>query len=338
VGAAIALIDGATVRDPELCFDLAAAWGRGKRIALLADCAERREQLPPQLQKTEIVPRVDRTALASFVEDLAFDLGLRPRIGQDAQRAIEQLSSAPPPPDPRSNGAPANGSHTAGAEVRRGFQIAPRPPAIPSEVFGNDEVTADDELELMSGEDVEPVPERELPGFISGDSCELSLEAGRAISECSFHRDEGGNFAAELGRSFGRFIDAVGGNWRELERLGDVDGWLGATDNLLASLPPNKKHISEWYELGFQFSTLHSIAEQGWPLDPEQRAAYQELWNQAMTAFLQAAESAQITTLKAQRVQVLLENLIGPEPQRDYTNVARSLHELRSLAEQADRF
>lgn len=342
VGAAIALVDADAVRDPQVCFDLAAAWARGKRIALLADSPEQRAQLPPQLGQAHVVARMDRAGIVSLVEDLAFDLGLSPRHGQDAQRALEQLSSAPPPPDPAAAGA-------NGGPAGRGVERMAPPPAVPSEVedsmpppalaaspmFGRDEVTADEEFELVGDAEVEaltgpqPLREGDVP-------CELSLEAGRAISECSFHRDNGGDFT-ELERSFGPFIEAVGGNWPELKRLGDVEVWLSATDNLLESLAPERKHVSEWYELGFQFSTLQSIAEQGLPADPEQRAVYQELWGQSMTAFRESAENAGVEARSVRRLHALLENLIGPEPQRDYTNVARSLQELRALADEADR-
>lgn len=333
IGAAIALVDGAAVRDPQLCFDLAAAWARGKRIALLADSSALRDQLPTQLGRAQVIARMDRAGLASMVEDLAFELGLSPRLGQDAQRALELLSSAPPPPDKETNGTPAHDSTTdAYAEARD----LPMTAAVPSEVADNGELTSDDELEL-SDADVEPLREPELPSQLDAVSRELSLEAGRAISECSFHRDEQGDFSIELERSFGRFVDAVGGNWPELKRLGDIDVWLGATDNLLQSLPQDSQHISEWYELGFQFSTLRSIAEHGLPADPTERAVYEELWNQSMAAFRESAKSARIAAREARRVQKLLENLIGPEPQRDYTNVARSLQELRVLAEEADR-
>jgi hypothetical protein len=331
VGAAIALVDGATVHDPQLCFDLAAAWARGKRIALLADSSERRDELPAQLGRTQVVARVDRAGLVAMVEDLAFELGLSPRLGQDAQRALEVLSSAPPPAD-----KPTNGQHSQSAGGYAVVQAVPETAAIPIEAVANDEITSDDEVEL-SDADFEPLREPETAKPSNAASRELSLEAGRAISECSFHRDEGGDLSDELERSFGRFIDSVGGNWGELKRLGDVELWLGATDNLLESLPQESRHISEWYELGFQFSTLRSIAEHGLPADPMERAVYQELWDQSMTAFRESAKSARVAAREARRVQALLENLIGPEPQRDYTNVARSLHELRSLAAEADR-
>jgi hypothetical protein len=381
--AAIALVDDHAIGDAQLWFDLAAAWARGKRVAVLADHAERRTQIPLQLGGGEVIDRLDRSAIVGLVEDLAFQLGVRPRIGQDAQRAIQQLSSAPPPmavekevPTVR---PPAAQTRSGGATGVDTIEAMPPPPAVPNELRAEADVTDPDvtqpaavqpapvsepEPEPISPEpepEPEPISATALPAEPADDgdayelndgdfeplrafepelapvSCQLSLEAGRAISECSFHREEGENLIAELERSFGCFIDAVGGNWLELKRLGDVEVWLGATDNLLASLPPHKTYIASWYEVGFQFATLHSIAAQGVPNDPEQLAVFQELWEQSMTAFRQAAEIVQVGARDLRRQQALLENLIGPEQRRDYSNIGRSLDELRGLAQAADR-
>jgi hypothetical protein len=368
--AAIALVDADAFKDPQLWFDIAAAWARGKRVAVVADSAARRAQMPQQLAgDAEVIERVDREALVALIEDLAFDLGVRPRIGIEAQRALELLSSAPPPP-PVALGEQdmptvrASIATLANASAFAAAEAVPPAPAAPAELNGRvaDRGTdaayelSDHDFEQVpafepfaeidaAGEEVEaeapldPLPDLEPPA--DSVSCQLSLEAGRAISECSFHRGAGGDFSDELQldleRSFGCFIDAVGGNWMELKRLGDTDLWLGATDNLLEGLEPRRRYIADWYEIGFQFAALHSIAGQGIPDEPEQRAMYEQLWEQSMQAFQSSAESASVDPRERRRQQALLENLIGPESRRDYTNVARSLQELRALAEAADR-
>jgi hypothetical protein len=357
VGAAIAFLDQGSLAERQLWFDLAAAWARGKRIALIADSDQWRTELPAQLHDAMLISRVDRDALASLVEDLAFDLGVNPRLGKDAQRALNSLSSAPPPP-PTKQPEGRNGAAVAPPPppvvIRAASQVAGSvpPPARPSparspqsDAADLDELLADaDDVAEVGADEVEPLRDNdddlalEPPlGQARDNPCTLSLEAGRAISECSFHRGEGEDFAAELEETFGRFIDLVGGNWSELKRLGDVDVWLGATDNLLESLPSSKRHLSEWYEMGFQLTTLRSIAEQGTPADPSDRTVFDEMWGQSMSAFREAAHNAQVAAHEVRHVQSLLENLIGPEPQRDYANVGRSLKELRGLAESADR-
>lgn len=405
--AAIALVDDGALGDAQLWFDVAAAWARGKRVAVLADHADRRSQLPLQLGSDEVIERVDRDAVVGLVEDLAFALGVRPRIGQDAQRAIQQLSSAPPPPvaaaprqevptvrPPKSDPAAAKRINGAAMAAESDLlESVPPPPSIPSELRAETDATEpdvtrpavvaadvtplrkapafeappieaieealdalaampsdpppeeletesesessdDDAYELKDG-DYEPL--RALEPELAPVSCQLSLEAGRTLSECAFHREEGGNFIAELEGSFGCFIDAVGGNWLELKRIGDIEVWLAATDNLLETLQGPKQYIADWYEVGFQFATLQSLITQGVPTDPEQLAVFQELWDQSMAALKRAGESAQVAPRELRRQQALLENLIGPEQRRDYSNIARSLDELRALAQAADR-
>jgi hypothetical protein len=346
--AAIALVDASAFGEPQLWFDVAAVWSRGKRVALVADSATRRQQVPLQLTGGNVIEREDRDALVSLIEDLAFDLGVRPRIGHDAQRAMELLSSAPPP-------APGSGPLRApelDVPTVRATVAVPNP--MVAAAFIMEESTAVEngveaaliEPYELSDQDVEPYEELDPIADVESDleqdaldsvSCQLSLEAGRAISARSFHPDAREDFTVDLERSFGCFIDAVGGNWLELKRLGDTELWLGATDNLLETLDPKKKYIADWYEVGFQFAALQNIAEQGIPEDPEQRAVYQEAWEQSMHAFQKSAESAAVPARELRRQRALLENLIGPESRRDFANVEQSLHELRALAEAADR-
>ena len=344
--AAIALVDGPSFADPQLWFDIAAAWSRGKRVAIVADCATRRSQVPLQLAGNgNLIERDDREALVSLIEDLAFDLGVRPRIGQDAQRALELLSSAPP-------SAPSSMPPRAAdldVPTVRAVVVMPSLDAVPFAL----EQTAPVDLaaELEPEPDAEPIYEADEPyelndqdveqvgvpdGETHGVSCQLSLEAGRAISECSFHRETQRD-VTDLERSFGCFVDAVGGNWLELKRLGDTELWMGATDNLLETLQPDKRYIADWYEVGFQFAALQNIAEQGVPQEPEQRAIYQDVWTRSMEAFQRSAQSAAMPARELRRQRALLENLIGPETLRDYANAELSLSELRALAEAADR-
>jgi hypothetical protein len=348
--AAIALVDAAALGEPQLWFDVAAVWSRGKRVALVTDTTSRKQQVPLQLTGNgSVIEREDRDALVSLIEDLAFDLGVRPRIGHDAQRAIELLSSAPPPPlsaaDSTAPRAPELDAPTVRATVvvpnahvaaLEAEEIAAVDEAVEAEL-GDAYELSDNEVEQLEEldplEDVQSIDNDALDSV----SCQLSLEAGRAISTCSFHPDALEAFATDLERSFGCFVDAVGGNWLELKRLGDTELWLGATDNLLDTLGPKKKYIADWYEVGFQFAALQSIAEQGIPEDPEQRAAYQEAWQRSMDAFQKSAEKAAVPPREVRRQRALLENLIGPASRRDYANAELSLHELRALAEAADR-
>jgi hypothetical protein len=73
------------------------------------------------------------------------------------------------------------------------------------------------------------------------------------------------------------------------------------------------------------------------PEDLEERAATQEMWNRSMAQLRTSAASAGVVPREIRRLQALLENLIGPEPKRDYANIGRALDALRDHAAAADR-
>jgi hypothetical protein len=168
-------------------------------------------------------------------------------------------------------------------------------------------------------------------------SSRMALEAGRALSDCVFNREEGLDFQKELDEPFGRFVDAMGGSWAELSKLQDVDVWLGATENLLQNLPNEGRRIGAWYEVGYELAILHNLAGQGLFDTEEKRAEAERLWRKALERFLIRAENASIPYEDLARVLSLLENLVAPRSERDLANIARSLDELRTQAAGADR-
>jgi hypothetical protein len=347
--AVIALVDESSVGLNQFWFDLAAAWTTSRRVSVVLGIPELRSTLPVQLQQSHVVIRPDRDALRTLVEDLAFDMGISPRMGRDAMDMLDQMSSAPPPP------AELGSAAMAGADLatprRAGdsdfvdtppFDLlsdVPLPARVPQLVSdGIEDMPELDPLDLV--EEPEPEAEHAVSTFsqtMTRLRCEVALEAGRSIAECSFHREDGGDYAGELQDSFGRFIDAIGGRWNELVRLGDLELWLGATDNLLESLPASARAVAEWYEIGFQYATLKCIAEQGLPDDVDERAVYDEMWARSMQQLWESAESAQLPRRETRRVQAQLENVIGPIAYRDYGNLAASLETLRDMARNADR-
>ncbi|MDD9937669.1 MAG: hypothetical protein OXT09_28925 [Myxococcales bacterium] len=407
--AVIALVDDHALRDPQLMLELGVAFTYDKRMMLLVEGAERGDSLPGALRELSLVERIDGNALVSMVEDLAFELGLRPRLGEGAQEAIRQLSTAPPPADevptvrpvqahmeaadvevPKAAPVPQlDAQPQALLEVQPGGEHPPEPlresepdPALSAspererhdsveeiQLEDDDLWMVDDEVsvpgsipaptaptpaptvapevadagpqapEPLPAPSFTPVPEPafEPVSVQESTSCVEALEAGRAISECSFHREAGGNFASELEGSFGRFVDSVGGSWDSLRHLADVDVWLAATDNLLEGLRTDQRYAADWYELGYQFSTLRSIAEGGMPADPDDYPAYAEIWQQSLDQFWRSADCVQIPPEEVVRVRSMLENLLGPENERDYTNLVRSLETLKGHAETADK-
>ena len=343
VSIAIVLVDEPALQDAQLWFEAAVIWARGKRMVLLLDRPERLSEIPPQLIDLQAILREDRPALVALIEDLAYALQVRPRFGRDAIRALDQLDRAPPSQAPEE--ALANLFDSLPPEADEGFadhedteQSAPPVAALPAVSIAAP--SYEDEPIELDDEDVmalsEPPPEARPSHFAPRLRCSVAFEAGRAISECSFHRKGGEDFRGELADPFGRFVDAVGGDWDQLSRISDIEVWLSAIDNLLEALPEAQRAMAEWYEIGFQFSTLRSIAEQGLPDEMEQRAVYQEMWMQSLTQFRASATQVGVTPRDIRRLQSQLENLLGPMHKRDHASTARVLGQLRLIVETRD--
>jgi hypothetical protein len=358
VGAAVALADSEALASPQWMFDIAAAHGRGLWTVVLLEDATQASRLPVQLTSATLALRSDEASVRGVVEDIAFELGVSPRLGQETKEAIATFSSIPPE---RGRTAPSD-SHELSTPAGLASPVdTRRPPArarsvddtpiatyesldtVPPAVsFRDDDGSLDsvpppfasneEPLELDADE-LQPIDGGlVLVSRVHGATPGMAFDAGRAISECSFHRHSGGDFVRELERPFGGFIDAVGGDWRALQRIEDVEVWLGATDNLLDSLPPGNRYIADWYELGYQLSTLLSIAEHGGLDDLAQRETYEDLWGQAMRQLRQSGARLHVSGRDLDAVQWRLENLVGPHQDRDYRNVSAALDTLRDLA------
>jgi len=359
VGAAVALADSEALASPQWMFDIAAAHGRGLWTVVLLEDATQASRLPVQLTSATLALRSDETSVRAVVEDLAFELGVSPRLGQETKDAISTFSSIPPergrpsPSDSRDVLA-ASGPADTRRPPARGRSIDDTPIATyesldtvpPAVSFREDDrmldsvpppfASNDEPLELLDADELQPIDGGlVLVSRVHGATPDMAFDAGRAISECSFHRHSGGDFVRELERPFGGFIDAVGGDWRALQRIEDVEVWLGATDNLLDSLPPGNRYIADWYELGYQLSTLLSIAEHGGLDDLAQRETYEDLWGQAMRQLRQSGARLHVSGRDLDAVQWRLENLVGPHQERDYRNVSAALDSLRELAVRA---
>jgi hypothetical protein len=246
--------------------------------------------------------------------------------------APQRVPSMPPPVVRDAGSTPPRVLNAVPAMPVRVPSMPPRaqsvpPPPPPRRASPPVSAHVDDDFEIVDASALDPVVEV---------SCELSLKAGRAISSCAFHGLEGHAIDADLDESFGRFLDAVGGQWEELRNIADPDVWLGVTDNLLESLPAGQRHLSSWYELGFQLTTLHNLATEEMPDDVEGLRVYQQAFDDALDAFRQSAASARLSYQDVAELEGLLRNLSGPMQQRDYSNISLSLAQLAFHAEQAD--
>jgi hypothetical protein len=187
---------------------------------------------------------------------------------------------------------------------------------------------------LLAADAEEGEPDSDSDVFARLPTCEMALEAGRAVSDCLFNRDEISNFAADLDGPLGGLIECLGASWTELRDEQDLDTWVAVTDHLLQTLPEEVRKLEEWYRVGFELAILHNLAAQ-LVLDGSDPAAEQH-WRGALERFLMRAERAEIGYENLGRVLGLLENLAGPSHERDLTNISRSLEELRRYAAGAD--
>ena len=377
-GAAIALVDEAALSDAQLLCDLGAVWATGKRVAVIVERAELRGRLPLQLRSGHVLARGDRAGLAALVEDIAFDIGVDPRLGREANRLIEVISVPPPAPSsPPASSPPVSHAASQPSSARSAPSAPPQLPPLPQRSAAPRAARVQDDTPMVpttpppgpgpedSYEAVESVPppplvpreddtvepldlieeleplRAEPPSRPSQPvvrvRCEVALEAGRSLGESAFHGEDGAPPGDELDGDFARFVEAIGGQFEDLQQLGDVELWLGAMDNLLESLPQSARVFAEWYEIGFQYATLKCIAEQGMPEEPEDLEVFEEMWNRALGQLRESAKVAGLPSHELRRVQALLENVAGPAAYRDYANLGASLHELRELARNADR-
>jgi len=161
-------------------------------------------------------------------------------------------------------------------------------------------------------------------------SCSQSLEAGRALADCVWDRERNAAFASELDANFGTFLAAIGGDWKMLRNLEDLDVWLEVAENLLGGLA--ERHVQGWYEIGFQLATLLSLARA--ELESDVPAAPQggERWQTSWAMLQRAAHQAGVEADALAELHTMLDNLRGPEQERDYANLGRSQQRIRELA------
>jgi hypothetical protein len=167
-------------------------------------------------------------------------------------------------------------------------------------------------------------------------SCSVSLQAGRAIADCVFHRAQGGRFADELDQPFGAFLATLGGDWTTLRKLDDLDVWLEAAENVLATLPTDGQRVAAFYEIGYQLSTLINLAHLAGESAAPANAEVASLWHSTFDALREAAQALPAAAPTVDSLQPMLENLYGPLPPRDTANLGRVQQSIRELAERAD--
>jgi hypothetical protein len=366
----LALFTERSTYDPEFVFELGAAWALGIDVLPLLLGATSETDVPWPLRDRPSIRAQDPTAWNELVLQLSHRLQVpvRDRLDLAPPPVIPEV--VPPPLEPVDRELPVPEMPPA---LDRPFQAQLDAVEALQAAYELDENTSDNNITSQAADDLDADPyagrgenpvSMIAPVAVSGSapieipraaalpieafeppssvrqhlpSYRMSLEAGRALSDCVFNRDEGFDFTKELDEPFGRFVDAMGGSWTELSKLQDFDVWLGATENLLSGLPDEGRRIGAWYEVGYEVAILHNLAGQGLFDSDEKRAEAERLWRRALERFLIRAENASIPYEDLARVLALLENLVAPRDERDLSNIGRSLDELRRQAAGADR-
>jgi hypothetical protein len=355
----LALISENSLKDPGFNFELGAAWALGIRTVgvYLGDPHQLQLPLAWPLQNLLVVCGQDPSDWASLIGDLSLRLGLvpRPAAMQPPHVSAHPAPVAPAAPsfsrpdesdfsDLNEETVPGRGRKSAGTPELRPPAYAAVPPPLgalsaPPPVSTSEPPPPTYRSELRptaNARPPEPVASAALDSdvFARPPTCEVGLEAGRAVSDCLFNRDQIDDFEQELAQPLGRLVDAIGGSWDELRRSRDFDRWRQTTETLLRHLPSEVRRVEAWYQLGFELAILHNLAGQ-LVLDGSDAAAEQQ-WRGALERFLERAEKAEIGYENLAKVLGLLENLAGPSSQRDLANIGRSLQELRRYAAGAD--
>ena len=303
----VGLITPFAIASGEVPFQLGAAWSLGKRLVLLLGPDGSAAELYAPMARADTFV-LGPEALLELADSLARNTGLTAEMGSSARAVLGRLF-------PEFQGLDRESSERLVA-APRGDDVSTQP-LWPVNANG------------------EPVPPERVEPRGALPSCSASLQAGRAISDCVFHRSAGGRFADELDVPFGAFVASLGTDWSALRSLDDLDVWVEAAENVLAKLGPAERRVRCFYEMGFQLSTLINLAH-GALEDGEGEDALQQSWQRAFEALRHAALQADVTADGVEALHPMLENLYGPRDQRDVANLGRVQESVREFAAHAD--
>jgi hypothetical protein len=322
----VGAITARAVASNEVPFQLGAAWALGKRLLLLlgADASATELYLPMGYAEALVL---GPEALLELCASIAVGAGVHSEMSPRARAALGHLFPDWHGLDRESSERPIAAEQRDSGTTQPLWPVEPAEPAEQSPQSATAGAAAPITQRFMA----EAVAAR--PGL---PSCSASVQAGRAVSDCVFNRDQGGAFADELDVPFGAFLASLGGNWSSLRDLGDLDVWLEAADNLLGTLTPAEQHVRRWYEVGFQLATLLNLAGRELEHDQAGNGELGPLWQAAWSAFDEAAKEAAVEPAAVEELRDMLENLRGPQQGRDYANLGRLQERVRELASRCD--
>lgn len=309
----VALVTPASVTAQEVAFQLGAGWALGKRLVLLLDPTGKADAFVLALSQGEPVV-LDAGPLIALLVRLGNELDVPAGLGSSTVDALERLF----------------GPDATRQALREQVPAAPAASALADSESEEEGDTIPPEARAAA-EPPPSGPRREgLPG------CTQSLAAGRAFSDAVFHRISEPNPAAQLDAPFGTFLDALGGNWGALRPLGDCEVWIEVADNVLEGLGEGEAYVRAWYEVGYQLATLLNVVGALPESQGDERQELVTLWNEAWGELQEWLAEVGFDRATVSALGQMLDNVRGPEAERDYTLMAQVQQIVRGRAEQAD--
>lgn len=252
----------------------------------------------------------------------------RPAQATPPMRPPLRLSTPPTPPrstpiPPQPSGAATSRSPSrtpALAEALSRLQRATPPAAHPSSIAGT-------EATLGARSGTQASPRSFAPATLPTElEC---LEAGRALGECLFHRNDGPANAAELDPTLGVFLTKLGVDWSRLRSHNDLELWQRTAREKLDRKPSAGAALRAWYELGADLATLFGLSTREDVTESEPQVAR---WQAAMAGLTARANVLKWSAAQVAIIEGMLENLRGPSAERDYTYVSRIQSSVRDIA------
>jgi hypothetical protein len=310
----VAVVTQEALLDAQFVLEVATAWVYDKWIVPLLEQGLTRNDLPRSLRELQTLPMDGAKPLAELARNVCFEHVDSDR-GRDAlNRLLKKL------------------------KARRAEHLAETTPAMRMDALIEQDApdgdrALDDASRYASSSTVEIDSGVNLPGRRFPSAVE-SLNAGMALSDCYFNHRQGNGpgFVEKLDRSFGSFLDALGGSWNDIRVLDDPEVFSGVTENLISGLPPARSDISIWYNLGYCISTMLNIAGNGVPRSRRKKEVTAVQWRRSLERFRQLVFALDLQEREVETMREMLENLMGPDAEKDHSNMTRCLEHIRRHA------
>jgi hypothetical protein len=315
----LAVVTQEALLDAQFVLEMTTAWVYDKWVVPLLELGLTRNDLPRSLHELRTVPMDGAGSLAELARNVCFEHVDTDRGREALDRLLKKLQA-------RQAEHQSEGTPTLRLEALDDDDLmeGSRPPDDPSRFASSAIVEIDSGIR---------VPGRRFPSAVE------SLNAGVALSDCYFNhrRANGSGFVPELDKSFGNFLDALGGSWNDIRVLDDLEVFSGVTENLISSLPPARSDISNWYNLGYCISTMLNIARNGAQRSRRKKEVTAVQWRRSLERFHQLAFELDLREREVEAIGEMLENLMGPDTERDHANVTRCLERIRRHALACDQ-